>query len=354
VNQKTPTTIDMDFALEMATWAQEQLAVATFLQAEPWLVLDQNPEQAAKQLIDQHEFGAVGERLVLAKQWLQGGAPVIIGVLRVRRKILDAEASPPIFANTAIALDFLSVPDPAWRARGVLTMLLQTAADFAVTLHVGALQMYIQAADLPPDYQSDIESALAQQEFSQADAKLWQKALPLQLPIARVGAARTEIARPPATLIGSKTRAELQAIYLQIAALARFELAIYSRDLDAPILDQAEILDCLRQLSLQKGARIRILVQDSGRALRDGHRLLELARRMSSAFEFRSPQAEDLQYSSAFIVNDQNGHVLRDLATRFDSEGNLYDLASAQRQKRYFDEVWERSPVTSEFRRLSF
>lgn len=347
-------SINMDFALEMATWAQEQHAVAVFLQAEQSLVLGQNPEQAAKQLIEQHEFGAVGERLVLAKQWLPDGVPIIIGMLRVRRKIIDAKASPPIFANTAISLDFLSVPDPAWRARGVLTMLLQTAADFAASLQVGALQLIALPPDLPPEYRSDLQSALAKQAFSQADTKLWQKALPLQLPIARVGAVRTEIARPPATLIGSKTRAELQSIYLQIAALARFELAIYSRDLDAPILDQAEILDCLRQLSLQKGARIRILVQSSDRALRDGHRLLELARRMSSAFEFRSPQAEDLQYSSAFIVNDQNGHALRDLATRFDSEGNLYDLASAQRLKRYFDEVWERSPVTVEFRRLSF
>lgn len=354
LNRPPNLSMNMDFALEMATWAQEQLAVSAFLLTEQALALNQNPQQAAKQLIDQHEFGAVGERLVLAKQWLPDGASVIIGMLRLRRKLLDAEAVPPIFANTAISLDFLCVPDPAWRARGVLTMLLQTAADFAATLHVGALQIHLQAADLRANYQTELESALESQEFAQVDTNLWQKTLPLQLPIARVGAARTEISRPPATLIGSKTRTELQAIYLQIAALARFELSIYSRDLDAPILDQSEILDCLRQLSLQKGARIRILVQDRGRALRDGHRLLELARRMSSVFEFRSPQDEDLQYSSAFIVNDQNGYVLRDLATRFDSEGNLFDLPSAQRLKRYFDEVWERSPITSEFRRLSF
>jgi len=354
LNQKTAVSIDMDFALEMATWAQEHFAVAAFLQAQQGLSLSQSDALAAQQLIDQYEFGAVGEHLVLAKQWLPDGAPVIIGMLRLRRNILDAEARPPIFANTVISVDFLSVPDEAWRARGVLTMLLQTAADFAATLHVGALQLNVGSADLLQGYQTSAESVLLEQEFEQGVDQIWQKTLPPQLPIVRVGAVRTEIARPPATLIGSKTKIELQAIYLQIAALARFELAIYTRDLDAAILDQAGILDCLRQLSLQKGGRIRILVQSSARALQDGHRLLELARRMSSAFEFRSPQAEDLQYSSAFIVNDQNGHVLRDLATRFDSEGNLYDLASAQRLKRYFDEVWERSPVTSEFRRLSF
>ena len=344
----------MDFALEMASWAQEQLAVAVFLRAEQRLGLSENAEQAAQHLIDQFKFGAVGEHFVLAKQWLPDGEPLIIGMLRLQRNILDAEATPPIFANTVISADFVSVPDEAWRARGVLAMLLQTAADFAATLHVGALQLDVGSADLIQGYQPSVESVLLEQEFEQGVGQIWQKTLPLQLPIARVGAVRTEIARPPATLIGSKTRSELQAIYLRIAALARFELAIYTRDLDAAILDQAAILDCLRQLSLHKGGRIRILVQSSARALQDGHRLLELARRMSSAFEFRSPQAEDLQYSSAFIVNDQNGHVLRDLATRFDSEGNLNDLASAQRLKRYFDEVWERSPVTSEFRRLSF
>jgi len=354
LNQKASNSIDMDFALEMATWAKEQLAVAAFLGAEQGLGLSQNAEQAAQHLIEEYQFGAVGEHLVLAKQWLPDREPAIIGMLRLRRELLDADSAPPIFSNQEMSADFLSVIDETWRARGVLAMLLQTAADFAASLQVGALRLHVGSADLPADYQSTLESTLRQQAFTQVAGQIWQKALPPLPPIVRVGTLRAEIARPPVMLIGSKTRTELQAIYLQIALLARFELAIYTRDLDAAILDQAEMLDCLRQLSLQKGARIRILVQSSARALQDGHRLLELARRMSSAFEFRSPQAEDLHYGSAFLVNDQNGHVLRDLATRFESEGNLNDLASAQRLKRYFDEVWERSSVTTEFRRLSF
>ncbi len=348
---RIPTLLDMDFAIEMANWAQSADEIAAYLANQ---LLETSPQAQQKN----YGFGAPGERWVLAKRWVADSAPIIIGTLRIARKVLDAGAVPPIFSNAAMTADFLYVSDPAWRARDVLAMLLQTAADFAASLQIAELHFRaaasLDSAHRFEPHQIDTETALLQQGFTGAVSGDWRKALPLQLPIARVGAVRAEIERPAAMLIGSKTKLELQAVYLQIAKLSRHELIIYTRDLDGQVLDSMPILDCLRALSLQKGARIRILVQDSGRALKDGHRLLELGRRMSSAFEFRSPQAEDLQYSSAFIVNDQYGHALRDLATRFESEGNLSELASAQRLKRYFDEVWERSPVTAEFRRLSF
>jgi GNAT superfamily N-acetyltransferase len=153
--------------------------------------------------------------------------------------------------------------------------------------------------------------------------------------------------------IGGKTREALAQAMLQVVTETRRELCIYSRDLDPAVLNTNVLLDALRALCLRPGAHIRVLVQDTSRAVKDGHRLIELARRLPSSIEFRCPQAEDLQYIGAFVVNDNFGFLARSFGDRFECEGDLYHIAEQAKLKRYFSEVWERSRLASEFRRLS-
>ena len=54
-----------------------------------------------------------------------------------------------------------------------------------------------------------------------------------------------------------------------------------------------------------------------------------LAQRLSSVFAFRTPvQEEDLQYPSAFLLNDSRGYYFRSLGNRF--EGEAINYASGQ------------------------
>jgi GNAT superfamily N-acetyltransferase len=153
--------------------------------------------------------------------------------------------------------------------------------------------------------------------------------------------------------IGGKTREALAEAMLHVVHETRRELCIYSRDLDPVVLNTNVLLEALRTLCLRPGAHIRLLVQDTSRAIKDGHRLIELARRLPSSIEFRCPQAEDLQYIGAFVVNDNFGFLARSFGDRFECEGDLYHVAEQARLKRYFSEVWERSRPATEFRRLS-
>lgn len=148
--------------------------------------------------------------------------------------------------------------------------------------------------------------------------------------------------------------AELIDASLQILTLARRSVMIYSRDLEASVLDQMPMLDALRRIAIGgRGASVRLLVQDPGRAVRDGHRLIEQARRLSSIYQFRQVQAEDLKFAGAFMVNDQAGFVARGLADRHEGEGHTRDSARANPLIRYFNEVWERSTPPLELRALS-
>jgi hypothetical protein len=153
--------------------------------------------------------------------------------------------------------------------------------------------------------------------------------------------------------IGGKTRAECAAATLQILQGTRLDLVLYSRDLDPAVLNTTLFLEAFRQLALRRGASVRILLQSTHRAMTDGHRLIELSRRLPSSFTFRCPQTQDLLYPGAFLVNDQFGFLARSQGDRYDCEGDEYDIPESARLKRYFDEVWERSRPASELRRLS-
>ena len=153
------------------------------------------------------------------------------------------------------------------------------------------------------------------------------------------------------------TSAGFSAAILQLICDSRSDIAIYTRDLDPQILNTSAVIEVLRTLALRPSnsvrGQIRILVQSTYRAIKDGHRIIELSRRLPDAFSFRCPVAEDLHYAGAFLLNDRFGYIERRFGDRFEFVGDLYGIAEQSRLKRYFDEVWERAVPASELRRLS-
>lgn len=146
---------------------------------------------------------------------------------------------------------------------------------------------------------------------------------------------------------------ELIEATTQVLALSRRSVLIYSRDLEPMLLDQSPVLDALRRIALTgRGAQVRMLVQDPGRAIREGHRLIEQSRRLSSIYQFRQVHTEDLKFPGAFVVNDRAGFIARTFADRHEGEGHTHDSARANALIRYFNEVWERSSAPPELRAL--
>jgi hypothetical protein len=130
-------------------------------------------------------------------------------------------------------------------------------------------------------------------------------------------------------------------------------LDIFSRDLDAPLYDREVFLTALGELCLRSyKARVRILVQDPARPVQQGHRLIELARRLSSSIELRQPHRDYRRHNEAFLIGDRCGLIHRPLADRYEGSVNFYDPVNARRKRDFFTEVWERSEAHPEFRRL--
>ena len=145
----------------------------------------------------------------------------------------------------------------------------------------------------------------------------------------------------------------LRNISAHMLSQARRQLIIFSHDLDARIFDQEPFLSGAKNLALRsRHARIKVLLQNNARVVKEGHRLVELARRLSSAIEVRKPHPDHLQLPENFMLVDDSGFVYRKLASRYLGVASFHDPLENRRLGDFFREMWESSEPDPELRRL--
>lgn len=138
-----------------------------------------------------------------------------------------------------------------------------------------------------------------------------------------------------------------------VARTATARLALLTRDLEPQVYGQEAFLDEVRRVATAgRYARVRILVQDSRRAVADGHKLVELARRLSSYVEIRKPHPEHRNVNEAFLIADEGALLYRKLADRYEGFADTHAPLEARMRLREFDDMWERAAPDSELRRL--
>ncbi|MGQ9660565.1 MAG: DUF7931 domain-containing protein [Thermochromatium sp.] len=146
---------------------------------------------------------------------------------------------------------------------------------------------------------------------------------------------------------------EITAISADLAAQAQRELLIHSPTLDPVLYDQATFLEAVRRLALARPRIcVRVLLFDPRAAIQRGHRLIELARRLTSRIAIRRVADEDQERLDAFLIVDETGYIHRRLATRMEAIANYADPPTARRLRQDFDQLWERSTLDSELRWL--
>lgn len=128
----------------------------------------------------------------------------------------------------------------------------------------------------------------------------------------------------------------------EISGQATRSIRILSHDLEPLIYDQQPFLDNL--LNMARGNRfasIQILVADSSLAVKRGHGLIRLARKLTSAMQFRIlPQDYDSS-RNVFLLVDQCGFVYR---SDYSSMQGIMNAQCEFRSKILadeFDRAWE-------------
>lgn len=145
---------------------------------------------------------------------------------------------------------------------------------------------------------------------------------------------------------------ECRIATLSMARQAAREIDIVSRQLDPQIYDTQEFCDAVSKLALgSRRARVRVLVRNTDAVVKSGHRLVNIAQRLSSFIEIRVPAPEYEDYNSAFLVVDDAGLVYRTLSDRFEATVNFNNPRMAQDLRRQFDEMWQTATPDVNLRR---
>jgi len=238
-----------------------------------------------------------------------------------------------------------------WRGKAVGTALLNTLIETARALAYPAVELHAQTHAVP--FYEKYGFAAYGDEFEECAIKhfhMRRELAPNQAPDRPAPPPRPEL-----RVVAIETREQALAETLALIGAARREFCIYTRDLDPALFDTEAALDALKHLAIAgRGATVRVIVQEPRAPSSRGHRLIALAQRLPSTFAFRTPmQEEDLQYPSAFVINDARGYYFRTLGNRFDGEAVNYAPGKHAQLQEFFDRVWERSEPSDELRQLS-
>lgn len=140
---------------------------------------------------------------------------------------------------------------------------------------------------------------------------------------------------------------------LELALTARRSLCIYSEQLDREVFDSPELASAITALARRsRYSDVRILINDPRPMIKQGHRLLELARRLSSTIHIRVIEEHPELPAATYILRDNDGVVYKPDERRQRGFYEPDSRASARRHIEKFDDLWRWGKVDSELRIL--
>ena len=151
------------------------------------------------------------------------------------------------------------------------------------------------------------------------------------------------------------TKEEMRKAVLEIARTATRKVSIYSHDLDPGIYDDPDFLEIIKRLVLsQTYARIRVLIADPARAIKNGNNFVHLGRRLNTYIEFRHVREDLRTHAESFCIADETALIYRLEASRWEGIADTFEPAVSKVYGKMFDEIWQASEVELEFRQLGF
>ncbi|NNF41339.1 MAG: hypothetical protein HKN64_08150 [Woeseiaceae bacterium] len=149
------------------------------------------------------------------------------------------------------------------------------------------------------------------------------------------------------------TQEEMRQAAIEIANAAKRKVSIFTQDLEPGIYDDPDFLEIIKRLVLsQTYARIRVLIADPLRAVKNGNNFVHLGRRLNTYIEFRHVREDLRTHAEAFCIADETALVYRLQAVRWEGIADTHEPAVARLYGQVFDEIWLASEVVTEFRQL--
>lgn len=144
---------------------------------------------------------------------------------------------------------------------------------------------------------------------------------------------------------------KLAAIHM--ASQGQRSLNLFTPNLDPRVFDNDEFIDAIKKIALHNPrSRVNILILDPSEVVMHGHRIVELARKISSHISIHRADEEDQDHIDTFMVVDDIGLIRRAHNERFEGLAEFYNPAESRLLLKTFNAAWERSHPEPELRRL--
>jgi hypothetical protein len=146
------------------------------------------------------------------------------------------------------------------------------------------------------------------------------------------------------TLAVLTSLAEVRAAVNEIAATAQRLISIYTPDLEPDLYDQSAFLEIIKHFVLTRSfAKVRVLLAEPTRVMRDSNRFVAMGRRLSSCIDLRYVAAQSQQRASAYLIADDRAIVYRMRADTWDGVADIDNQTAARLYLQEFDQVWNAS-----------
>lgn len=135
---------------------------------------------------------------------------------------------------------------------------------------------------------------------------------------------------------------EFRRVVMAMAGQATHSIKLLSPLLDHKLFDRQELYEALSVLARRnKYTSVEILLYDSHRVVKNGHALLEIARRLPSSIGIRIVHPELRHLNHEYMLADEGGIIYRQDYENYEGYANFRDVTECNRLKRQFRAAWE-------------
>jgi hypothetical protein len=140
------------------------------------------------------------------------------------------------------------------------------------------------------------------------------------------------------------TLAEARAAVNKAAGSAQRLISIYTPDLEPELYDQTAFLEIIKHFVLARSfSKVRVLLVEPARVMRDSNRFVAMGRRLSSCIDIRYVNGDAPQRASAYLIADDRAIVFRMRADTWDGIADFNNPPVAKLYLTEFDTVWNAS-----------
>jgi hypothetical protein len=144
--------------------------------------------------------------------------------------------------------------------------------------------------------------------------------------------------------ISLTTREENRVATYTLVQQAKRTIHIFSHQLDPLIYGEKRLVDAIAQLAIRsRHSKIHILVKETQAMTKNGHRIIEIARRVSSNIQIRKVNEDYQNIAYAFCAVDEIGLIYQKVATRYEANLDFHASKEARTLIKKFNEIWRKS-----------